>query len=105
MRRLCDPADARRLLNPGPVSIITTAWRGQANAAPVAWITPLSIDPPRIGCAIRPERHTAAMIRFSGAFAVNIPGPALLKQTGADFVGIAPLDGDPVDPHDGPTLN
>ncbi|GIW18612.1 MAG: hypothetical protein KatS3mg064_1769 [Tepidiforma sp.] len=81
MRRLCDPADARRLLNPGPVGIITTAWRGNVNAAPVAWMTPLSIDPPRIGAAIAPERHTATMIRFSGAFAINIPGPALLKHT------------------------
>jgi flavin reductase (DIM6/NTAB) family NADH-FMN oxidoreductase RutF len=81
MRRLCDPADARRLLNPGPVGIVTTAWRGMANAAPIAWMTPLSIDPPRLGVAIAPERHTAAMIRFSGAFAINIPGPGLLKQT------------------------
>lgn len=81
MRRLCDPADARRLLTPGPVGIITTAWRGITNAAPVAWMSPLSIDPPRLGCAIRPERHTAAMIRFSGAFAINIPGPNLLKHT------------------------
>jgi hypothetical protein len=31
--------------------------------------------------------------------------PALLKATGADFVGIVPLEGDPADPHDGPTLN
>jgi flavin reductase (DIM6/NTAB) family NADH-FMN oxidoreductase RutF len=81
VRRLCDPADARRLLNPGPVGIVTTAWRGNTNAAPIAWMTPLSIDPPLVGCAIQPERHTAAMIRFSGAFAINIPGPSLLKQT------------------------
>ena len=81
MRRLCDPADARRLLNPGPVGIVTTAWRGYTNAAPVAWMTPLSIDPPRLGVVVAPERHTAAMIRFSGAFAINIPGPSLLKHT------------------------
>ncbi len=29
----------------------------------------------------------------------------LLKQTGAEFVGVAPVEGDPADPHDGPTLN
>ncbi|MEP6872370.1 MAG: flavin reductase family protein, partial [Anaerolineaceae bacterium] len=28
-----------------------------------------------------PHRHTADMIRFSEEFAINIPGPSLLKQT------------------------
>ena len=81
MRRLYDPLDARRILNPGPVAIVTTAWRGMFNAAPIAWTTPLSIDPPLVGCVIHPHRHTADMIRFSDAFAINIPGPRLLKQT------------------------
>ena len=81
MRRLCDPTDARRLLNPGPVGIVTTSWRGMANAAPVAWMAPLSMNPPLVGCVIHPHRHTADMIRFSDGFAINIPGPGLAKQT------------------------
>ncbi len=39
------------------------------------------MDPPLVGCVIHPHRHTADMIRFSDAFAINIPGPRLLKQT------------------------
>ncbi len=81
MRRLCDATDARRLLNPGPVAIVTTSWRGLTNAAPVAWTAPLSMEPPLVGCVIHPHRHTADMIRFSEEFALNIPGPDLLKQT------------------------
>ncbi|MBA4181132.1 MAG: hypothetical protein C0506_11135 [Anaerolinea sp.] len=81
VRRLCDETDARRLLNPGPVAIVTTMWRGMANAAPVAWTAPLSMAPPLVGVVIHPHRHTADMIRFSQAFAINIPGPSLLKQT------------------------
>jgi flavin reductase (DIM6/NTAB) family NADH-FMN oxidoreductase RutF len=81
VRRLCDAADARRLLNPGPVAIVTTSWRAMANAAPIAWTAPLSIEPPLVGCVIHPHRHTADMIRFSQEFAINIPGPSLLKQT------------------------
>ena len=80
-RRLCDPTDARRLLNPGPVAIVTTTWRAMHNAAPVAWTAPLSMEPPFVGMAIHPHRHTADMIRFSQEFAINIPGPGLLKQT------------------------
>lgn len=81
MRRMCDPTDARRMLNPGPVALVTTAWRGIANAAPIAWCAPLSMQPPLVGVVVHPHRHTADMIRFSDGFAINIPGPALLKQT------------------------
>ena len=81
MRRMCDPTDARRMLNPGPVAIVTTAWRGEANAAPIAWCTALSMQPPMVGIVVHPHRHTADMIRFSDGFAINIPGPGLLKQT------------------------
>lgn len=81
MRRLCDETDARRLLNPGPVAIVTSSWRAMSNAAPIAWTTPLAMEPPLVGVVIHPNRHTAAMIRFSEEFAINIPGPDLLKQT------------------------
>jgi flavin reductase (DIM6/NTAB) family NADH-FMN oxidoreductase RutF len=81
VRRLCDETDARRLLNPGPIAIVTTSWRGMPNAAPIAWTTPLSMVPPVVGCVIHPHRHTADMIRFSEEFAINIPGPSLLKET------------------------
>jgi len=85
VRRLCDPADARRLLNPGPLAIVTTSWRAMANAAPVAWTVPLSMAPPLVGIAVHPDRHTADMIRYSEEFALNIPGPALARQ--AAFLG------------------
>lgn len=80
-RHLCDETDARRLLNPGPVAIVTAAWRGMVNAAPIAWTAPLSMAPPLVGCVIHPHRHTADMIRFSEEFAINIPPAALIKQT------------------------
>ena len=69
------------MLNPGPVAIVTTAWKGTANAAPIAWCTALSMNPPMVGIVVHPHRHTADMIRFSDGFAINIPGPALVKQT------------------------
>jgi len=89
-RRLCDVTDARRLLNPGPVAIVTTSWRGMSNAAPIAWTTPLAMEPPTVGIVVHPHRHTADMIRFSEEFAINIPGPALVKQTAflGSFTGL-----------------
>lgn len=69
------------MLNPGPVAIVTTVWRGIPNAAPIAWCTPLSMQPPMVGIVVHPNRHTSDMIRFSDGFAINIPGPQLAKQT------------------------
>lgn len=69
------------MLNPGPVALVTASWRATANVAPIAWTTPLSMSPALLGCVIHPARHTSAMIRFSEEFALNIPGPGLLKQT------------------------
>lgn len=80
VRRLCDEADARRLIQAGPVTIMTAAWRGMANAAPVAWVVPLAIQPPLVGCVLHPERLTGLMARHSEEFALNIPGPSLAKQ-------------------------
>ncbi len=82
---MCDVTDARRMLNCGPLAIVTTSWRAMTNAAPIAWTTPLSMAPPLVGCVIHPHRHTADMIRFSEEFAINIAGPRLLKQ--AAFLG------------------
>jgi flavin reductase (DIM6/NTAB) family NADH-FMN oxidoreductase RutF len=79
-RCLCDEADARRLLNPGPVAIVTAEWRGDTNAAPVIWTTSLSMEPPLVGLVIHPSRHTGDMLRFTQEFALNIPGPSLMKQ-------------------------
>lgn len=39
------------------------------------------MEPPLVGVVVHPHRHTADMIRFSEEFAINIPGPSLLKQT------------------------
>ena len=80
MRHAIDERDARRLLGGGPVALITTAWHGAHNVMPEAFTTPLSIDPPLIGVAVHPGRHTHDMIKFSEEFALNIPTRELLHH-------------------------
>ena len=43
-------------------------------------MTPLSLDPPYIGVAVHPARHTHDMIKFSEEFALNIPTRELLHH-------------------------
>jgi len=80
MRRNLTEHDARRLLVGGPLVLVTTAWRGQDDVMPAAWTMPLSSNPPLIGLAVHPSRHTHDMIRFSEEFALNIPSRRLLNH-------------------------
>lgn len=80
MRHAIEPTDARRLLGGSPVVLISTAWHGNQNVMPAAFVTPLSIDPPLIGVAVHPARHTHDMIKYSEEFALSIPTRALLHH-------------------------
>ena len=80
MRQAISELDARRLLGGGPVVLVTTAFHGNHNVMPAAHVTPLSHDPPLVGLAVHPTRHTHDMIKASEAFALNIPSRDLLDH-------------------------
>ncbi len=80
MRRPVAETDARRLLSGGPITLVTSAWHGKSNVMPAAFVTPLSFDPPLVGVAISPSRHSYDMIRYSEQFALNIPSRRLLHH-------------------------
>ncbi len=81
MRRSLDPADSARLLNGGPVVLVTTRYRDQTDVMPVIWHTPLSRSPALIGIIVHAGRHTHDMIRFSEEFALNFPARDLVNHT------------------------
>ncbi|MBI2761827.1 MAG: flavin reductase family protein [Chloroflexi bacterium] len=88
--------DARRLLVPGPVVLLTTKWRAAQDVMAAAWTTPLSAVPPFVGVCVHPSRHTHDMIRFSEEFALNIAGPRLLNHA-AYFGSVSGRDADKLD--------
>jgi len=71
---------ASRILQGGPVALVTTADRGSANVIPVAWHMPLSARPPLVAIAIEQSRHSAEMISHSEQFALNFPARSLLHH-------------------------
>jgi len=80
MRQSIPESEARRLLGGGPVVLVTTSWRGVSNVMPAAFVTPLSFDPPLVGLAVHPSRHTHDMIKHSEEFALNVPARELLHH-------------------------
>jgi flavin reductase (DIM6/NTAB) family NADH-FMN oxidoreductase RutF len=85
-RRTLDVLEAGRLLNGGPVALVTTRWREETDVMPAIWYTPLSRVPPLLGVVVHPGRYTHDMIRFSEQFALNFPARDLLNH--AHYFGV-----------------
>lgn len=64
---------ATRLLETGPVTIVTARHKKKTNGMAASWVTPVSSDPPMVGLAVFAARFTYDLIQKSGAFALNIP--------------------------------
>ncbi|HUV93783.1 MAG TPA: flavin reductase family protein [Anaerolineae bacterium] len=69
-----------RLLAPRPVCLLTTQYKGQVNVMTIAWVCPVSLEPPLVIMAIHPSRYTHGMLERSEACVLNIPGRPLAEQ-------------------------
>ena len=95
---------APRLLEPGPVALLTSRYRSADNVMAAAWMMPVSLEPPRVAIAIHPARLSHAFVTNSEFFALNIPTADLLAavhrcgiltgRAGDKFVasGLTPVD-------------
>jgi flavin reductase (DIM6/NTAB) family NADH-FMN oxidoreductase RutF len=75
-----DLARATRLLQPGPIALVTAKFKNKANVMVAAWVTNVSNDPPMVALAVYPGRFTHDLIEKSGQFALNIPPRALAEK-------------------------
>jgi len=73
-------AQVYRLLEPGPVLLVTTARSGRANVMPMSWYTMMEFVPPLVGCVISNQNHTFEMLRASGECVINVPTVELAKK-------------------------
>lgn len=81
MRRTLELTEALRLLVGGPVVLVTSRWRDQTDVMPAIWTMPLSHEPPLVGVAVHPSRHTHDLIRFAEQFVLNFPARDLTNHT------------------------
>lgn len=86
MRRTLERQESLRLLDGGPLVLVTSRWRDQTDVMPAIWTTPLSREPPLVGVVVHPSRHTHDMIRFSEQFALNFPARDLMNH--AQYFGV-----------------
>ena len=68
-----DPSRYTHLLHPCPAVLVSCADPpGKGNLIAIAWITPVSVDPPLLAMSIRPQRYSYDRTVRSGDFAVNV---------------------------------
>jgi len=72
-------SQAHRLINVGPVVLVTSAHEGRRNVMAAAWTTPLCIRPPLVSVAINVGHYTHELITASREFVLNVPGEDLLE--------------------------
>jgi flavin reductase (DIM6/NTAB) family NADH-FMN oxidoreductase RutF len=68
-----------RLLEPGPVVLLTTAHRGRANVMTMSWHTMMDFEPPLVGCVVSDRNLSHGMLRASRQCVINIPEARLAQ--------------------------
>jgi len=83
----------RRFLEPGPIVLVSSAWRGHTNIMTMGWHTVMDFEPSRIGCYIWDQNHSFDLIKASKQCAINIPTYDLISEA----IGIGNCSGASVD--------
>lgn len=86
-------SDIRRFLEPGPIVLISSAWKGKTNIMTLGWHTVMEFSPSLIGCVIADTNFSFELIRKSRECVINVPSVELVDEV----VGIGNCSGDKVD--------
>ena len=68
------------LLEPGPVVMVTTSRKGQANIMTMSWHTMMEFEPPMVGCVISNRNYTFSILKATKECVINIPTKELAKK-------------------------
>jgi len=77
------PAEAYRLLEPGPVLLLTTAGlgpRARPNVMTLSWHMMMEFEPPLVACLVSGRDDSFELLRASGECVLNIPTAELAPQ-------------------------
>jgi len=86
-------SEVRRFLEPGPIVLVSSAWKGQRNIMTMGWHMIMEFEPSLIGCYIWDHNHSFEMVRRSRACVINVP----TVEMAATVVGIGNSSGRDID--------
>jgi flavin reductase (DIM6/NTAB) family NADH-FMN oxidoreductase RutF len=68
------------LLEPGPVVLVTTAYRGKTDVMAMSWHTMLEFEPPQLACVISGRNDSFTPLLKSRECVINIPSVEMASQ-------------------------
>lgn len=80
MKRSLPLSRVYRLLEPGPVVLVTTARRGRPNVMTLSWLTMMDFEPPRVGMVLSERNYSFAALQATRQCVINIPTAELAAQ-------------------------
>lgn len=83
----------RQILEPGPVVLVSSKWKGKNNIMTMGWYSVIEFSPSLVGCVIAENNVSFEMIMKSRECVINVPTADMVDQV----VGIGNSDGDEVD--------
>lgn len=72
--------EIRRFLEPGPIVLVSSAWKGKSNIMTMGWHMMMGFSPALFGCYIWDENHSFEMIRRSRQCVINLPTTDLIDE-------------------------
>ena len=73
-------SEVYRLLEPGPVVLLTTALSGKTNIMTMSWHTMMEFEPPIIGCVISDKDYSFNILKTTKECVINVPTVELAEQ-------------------------
>jgi flavin reductase (DIM6/NTAB) family NADH-FMN oxidoreductase RutF len=69
-----------QLLEPGPVVLLTTSRKGNANVMAMSWHMMVEFEPPLVACIVSNADHSFAALRATGECVIGIPAVGLARK-------------------------
>lgn len=66
-------SNVRRHLETGPIVLVSSAWKGEANIMTMGWHMVMQFSPSLLGCYIWDGNHSHQMIRRAKECVINVP--------------------------------
>ncbi len=86
-------SEIRRFLEPGPIVLVSSAWKGKNNIMTMGWHMMMGFSPALFGCFIWEANYSFELIRRSRECVINLPTTDLINEA----VGIGNSRGDKID--------
>jgi flavin reductase (DIM6/NTAB) family NADH-FMN oxidoreductase RutF len=76
-------AEIRRFIEPGPIVLVGSAWKGRQNIMTMGWHMVMEFQPSLVGCLISSGNHSFEMVRRSRECTINVPPPTSRQRSSA----------------------